>query len=126
MGYRTRVSAEGADGGVDIVAHKDELGFEPPIIKVQVKSKDGKVSDQEVSALYGKLATSEFGLVVTLGYFTPAATAFARSKPNLRLVTGDLLVEMLLEHYDDLEPKYKSLIPLKHVYVPDPAEDGDD
>ena len=30
MGYRTRVSPEGPDGGIDIVAHKDELGFEPP------------------------------------------------------------------------------------------------
>jgi len=38
MGYRTRVSPEGPDGGIDIIAHKDELGFEPPIIKVQVKS----------------------------------------------------------------------------------------
>ena len=34
MGYRTRVSPEGPDGGIDILAHKDELGFEPPIIKV--------------------------------------------------------------------------------------------
>ena len=32
MGYRTRVSTEGADGGINIIAHKDELGFEPPII----------------------------------------------------------------------------------------------
>ena len=38
MGYRTRVSPPGPDGGIDIVAHKDELGFEPPIIKVQCKS----------------------------------------------------------------------------------------
>jgi restriction system protein len=30
MGYRTRVSPEGLDGGIDVVAHKDELGFEPP------------------------------------------------------------------------------------------------
>jgi restriction system protein len=37
MGYRTRVSEEGPDSGIDILAHKDELGFEPPIIKVQVK-----------------------------------------------------------------------------------------
>lgn len=43
MGYRTRVSPEGPDGGVDIVAHKDELGFEPPIIKVQCKSSEGTV-----------------------------------------------------------------------------------
>ena len=42
MGYRTRVSPEGPDGGVDIIAHRDELGFEPPIIKVQVKSTKGR------------------------------------------------------------------------------------
>src|SRR5262249_27829844 len=41
MGYHTRLSPEGPDGGIDIIAHKDELGFEPPIIKVQVKSGEG-------------------------------------------------------------------------------------
>ena len=46
MGYRTRVSPEGPDGGVDIVAHKDELGFEPPIVKVQVKSTEGSTGEQ--------------------------------------------------------------------------------
>ena len=55
MGYRTRVSPEGVDGGVDIVAHKDELGFEPPIIKVQVKSTEASIGDPVVSALYGKV-----------------------------------------------------------------------
>ena len=39
MGYRTRVSPPGPDRGVDILAHRDELGFEPPIIKVQVKTR---------------------------------------------------------------------------------------
>jgi len=28
MGYRTRVAPEGVDGGIDIIAHRDELGFE--------------------------------------------------------------------------------------------------
>lgn len=53
MGYRTRVSPEGPDSGIDIVAHKDELGFEPPIIKVQIKSAEGKVGRPTVQALYG-------------------------------------------------------------------------
>src|SRR6185437_15343795 len=58
MGYRTRVSPEGPDGGIDIIAHKDELGFEPPIIKVQVKSTDkGTIGDPVVSALYGKVGS---------------------------------------------------------------------
>jgi len=67
MGYRTRVASQGPDGGIDIVAHKDELGFEPPIIKVQVKSSEGSIGAPAVSALYGKVGNSEFGLLVTLG-----------------------------------------------------------
>ncbi|HEX6986071.1 MAG TPA: restriction endonuclease, partial [Planctomycetaceae bacterium] len=63
MGYRTRVSPEGPDGGIDIVTHRDELGFEPPIIKVQVKSSEGRIGDPEVSALYGKVGSGEHGLL---------------------------------------------------------------
>jgi restriction system protein len=125
MGYRTRVSPEGTDGGIDIVAHRDELGFEPPIVKVQVKSTEGKVGDPEVSALYGKVGSSEFGLVVTLGYFTPQAISFARNKSNLRLIDGDDLVELILEHYEKLDSKYKAMVPLKRVYIPEPADEDD-
>jgi restriction system protein len=62
MGYHTRQSPPGTDGGVDLIAHNDELGLEPPIIKVQVKSSEGSVGDQIVSALYGKVSHGEFGL----------------------------------------------------------------
>jgi restriction system protein len=125
MGYRTRIAPEGPDGGVDIVAHKDELGFEPPIIKVQVKSTVGKVGDPDASALCGKVGDQEKGLLVTLGYFTPQARVFERSKPNLRLVDGVEFVELILAHYEQLDPKYKALLPLQRVYVPDPASAED-
>lgn len=98
MGYRSRVSPEGSDGGIDILAHRDELGFEPPIVKVQVKSGEGSVGDPVVSALYGKVSTGEFGLLVTLGEFTSQARSFAKSKSNLRLINGAEFVELLLEH----------------------------
>jgi len=120
MGYRTRVAAVGIDSGIDIVAHKDHLGFEPPIIKVQVKSTEGSVGDPIVSALYGKVSQSEFGLLVTLGTFTTQARAFAREKPNLRLIDGDELVNLVFEHYEHFDAKYKGLLPLKQVYVPEP------
>ncbi|MBN1697338.1 MAG: restriction endonuclease [Spirochaetales bacterium] len=55
MGYKTGVAKEGPGGGVDIIAHKDELGFEPPIIKVQVKSVEGSIGDPVVSALYKRI-----------------------------------------------------------------------
>ena len=123
MGYRSRVSPEGPDGGIDIIAHRDELGFEPPIIKIQVKSTEGNVGLPVVSALYGNVGSNEHGLVVTLGGFTPPAINFARSNTNLRLVDGEELVDLILSHYDDLDPRYKGIIPLKRVYVPEPATD---
>jgi len=123
MGYRTRISPEGPDGGVDIVAHKDELGFEPPLIKVQVKSSETSVGDPVVSALYGKVGGNEHGLLVTLGSFTPRAKSFAESKSNLRLVDGNELVELVLQYYEQFDSRYKGLLPLRHVYVPESIEE---
>ncbi len=117
MGYRARLT-DPNEPSVDLVAHKDELGFEPPIIKVQVKSTSDKIRDRDVSALYGKVEPEEFGLLITLGEFTPPAIRFANSKSNLRLIDGKELVDLVFEHYDDFDPKYKGIIPLKRVYVP--------
>jgi restriction system protein len=123
MEYRTRVSPEGPDGGIDIIAHKDELGFEPPIIKVQVKSGEGNIGDPIVSALYGKVSSGEYGLLITLGSFTAQAINFARSKSNLRLIDGDELVELVMQHYEKFDSRYKGLLPLKRVYVPEVLDD---
>jgi restriction system protein len=124
MGYKTRISPPGSDGGVDIVAHKDELGFEPPIIKVQCKSSEATVGDPEVSSLYGKVSTTEFGLFVTLGSFSPKAAAFAKSKHNLRLIDGEELVALIFEHYEQFDSRHKALLPMRRVYVPEPIDEG--
>jgi restriction system protein len=123
MGYRTQVFPKGADEGIDILAHKDELKLEPPIIKVQVKSGSGSISGPDVKALFGNLGISEFGLFITLGTFSPQALSFAKVKPNLRLIDGSEFVELVLEHYDDLDPRYKTMIPLKRVFIPQPLEE---
>jgi restriction system protein len=126
MGYRTRVSPEGPDGGVDIIAHQDELGFVPPIIKVQVKSTEGSIGDPVVSALYGKVGTGEYGLLITLGSFTAQAKNFARAKSNLRLIDGEELVQLIFQHYEQFDSLYKGLLPLRRVYVPESVEDADE
>lgn len=126
MGYKTRVSPEGPDGGVDIIAHKDELGFEPPIIKVQVKSTAGSIGDPVVTALYGKVSSGEYGLFVTLGTFTNQAKTFSKSKSNLRLIDGDELVSLILQHYEKFDSQYKGLIPLRKVYVPEAIEKSEE
>ena len=119
-----RVSPEGPDGGVDIIAHEDELGFQPPIIKVQVKSTEGSVGDPVVAQLYGKVSERENALFVTLGTFTAQARAFERSNARLRLIDGDELVGLILEHYNAFDSRYKGLLPLRQVYVPEPLDES--
>jgi len=126
MGYHTRISAKGPDGGIDIIAHKDELGFEPPIVKVQVKSGEGSIGNPQVAELYGNVSAQEFGLFVTLGSFTSQALNFAKGKPNLRLIDGDELVRLVLSHYDRFDSVYKSLLPLRRVYIPDAVSDEEE
>jgi Uncharacterized conserved protein len=117
MGYRTRVAPEGADGGVDIVAHRDELGLEPPIIKVQVKSSEGSVAGPTVAELIGNLGPAEYGLFVALGTFSSQAKSKAAGS-HVRLIDGEEVVDLFLRHYEELDSGYKSLIPLTQIYVP--------
>jgi restriction system protein len=79
-----------------------------------------------VSALYGKVSDKEFGLVVTLGVYTSQAKNFARSKANLRLIDGSELVDLILEHYEKFDSRYKGLVPLKRIYVPESLDESDE
>jgi restriction system protein len=124
MGYHARLTRTN-EPSVDIIAHKDQLGIEPPIIKVQVKSGDGTVTDRDVSALYGKLSTGEYGLFITLGDFSAESLRFERSKGNLRLIDGDEVVKLIFENYEKFDTRYKGLLPLRRVYIPETSA-GDD
>ena len=116
LGYKVRQSPVGIDGGIDLVARRDELELEPPLIRVQVKS--GDVGDPAVSALCGKLGYGDLGLVVTLGNFSRQAREFEKTRSNLRLIDGEQFVALFLEHYEKLDTYFKTLVPLKRVYIP--------
>jgi len=47
---------------------------------------------------------------------------FERGKSDLRLINGDELVKLIFQHYEKFESRYKGILPLKRVYVPDPEE----
>jgi len=118
MGYHARVTQQSSDGGIDIIAHKDELGFEPPIIKVQCKQTLDQTGRPKVQELHGAVETGEHGLFVTLGGFSNDARTFERSKPNMRLIDGNALIELIYAHYERFDTRYKMLLPLKRTYIP--------
>lgn len=123
MGYRTSESAPGTDEGIDIIAYRDELKLQPPIIKVQVKSTEGTVGGPEVKQLIGNLSQQECGLLVTLGSFSRQARDAVKSKSNIRLIDAEELIDLILAHYEQLDPRYKALFPLKRVYIPEPVSE---
>lgn len=121
MGYHSRVTQASGDGGIDIIAHRDELGFEPPIIKVQCKQILSTIGRPDVQQLHGAIENGEHGLFVALGTFSNDARTFERMKPNLRLIDGPTLIELIYAHYHKFEPRYQMLMPLKRQYIPSPV-----
>lgn len=70
LGFRTKLSKKGADGGYDIIAHPDALGFEEPRVKVEVKHRKGSIGGPEVRGFRSTIRTGEKGLCVSTGGFT--------------------------------------------------------
>ena len=121
MGYHARVTQASGDGGIDVIAHRDELGFEPPVIKVQCKQITDTIGRPAVQQLMGAVSPGEYGLFVTLGSFTAQAIDTERTSPNLRLIDGRALTTLVFEHYERFEPQWQSIVPLKRRYVPGPT-----
>jgi restriction system protein len=119
MGYHVRFAKKN-EASIDLLAHKDLLGVEPPIIKVQVKSGEGTVSQAAVSALKGALSPTEYGLFVSLSNYSPDSRKYERSQSNFRLIDGEELVDLILEHYEKFDSRHKGILPLKRIYVPEP------
>ena len=115
MGYRTTVSPQGGDSGIDITAYKDEL---PPRILVQVKSQDGDIKETTIQSLKGAMREGDYGLFVTLSNYTKNAQKYLENTPIIRGINGTELVDLILKYYGDLDDKYQKMIPLKMVYIP--------
>ena len=119
MGYRTKVSPQGGDSGIDITAYKDEL---PPRILVQVKSQDSDIKETTIQSLKGAMREGDYGLFITLSNYTKNAKKYLDNTPIIRGINGTELVELILKYYEDLSEKYRKMIPLKRVYIPAPKE----
>ncbi len=117
MGY-TATTQEGThDLGVDVVAHPDPLGVQPPLIKIQCKSGTGSVGGPAIKQLRGLLNGPEKGVMVSLGGFSTDAKHVQQNDADLVLIDGDRFVELFLAHYDRLAPEWRHRFPLTRVYV---------
>jgi restriction system protein len=95
------------------------LGFEEPYIKAQVKRQQSKVGSPEMQQFSGALGNGERGLFVSTGGYTSGARDAARNaEQRVTLIDRDEFIDLLIQHYDDLESEYQATVPLKRVYIP--------
>ena len=119
-GYVVLQTREGADGGVDVLAGKGDMGFGEPRLCVQVKGRTSPVDLAEYDRLQGNIASfrAEHGLLVSLGGFTkPVHDRNEQSFFVIRLWGPDELAQRLLENYDSLPQDIRADIPLETVRI---------
>lgn len=120
MGYKTRVSPQGSDRGVDIFASPDGLGLQDPRIFVEVKHRIGStMGSQEIRAFLGGRRPGDKCIYVSTGGFSKDAKYEAgRSTVPLELLTLPELRSLVVEHYEHLDAETRSLVPLREIYWP--------
>ena len=119
MGYKTRISALGADRGKDVIASRDGFGFERPRIVVEVKHRKEQVGAPEIRSFVGGRHMDDKGLYVSTGGFSKEAKYEAeRANVPVTLLDLDDLAETLTQNYETLDPETRRLVPLRRIYWP--------
>ncbi|MFC0239738.1 restriction endonuclease [Rhodopseudomonas telluris] len=125
LGYHIAwVSPPGKDGGIDIIAHTDPLGTQPPRIKVQVKGGNQKIDLPTLNSFLAVVDSGDVGLYVSVGGFTKDAEDTARKQTGRKvtLINAERLVELWIEAYPKLDQKSRQRLPLSPIYFLTPED----
>lgn len=120
QGYKVRVSPEGADGGVDVVAGYGPLGFDPPRLVAQVKMTTAAVDVKPIRELQGvmKRFVAQHGLFVSwAGYKGSTVKESAREYFELRLWDSEDIIREIQSVYHALPPSIQTDIPMKRIWT---------
>jgi hypothetical protein len=100
LGYQTAVTQSSKDKGVDVVARQSTPVEQTVVIQAKRYGPSTKVGREEVqqyASLHRQEPDADLVVVVTTGEFTGPASE-ASSDLDVKLIDGDRLVEILLEH----------------------------
>ncbi len=120
VGFEATVTQYVSDKGVDVIGTLNPEGLANITLKAQVKRVSGQIGNQDVLMLRGTLGTDEHGVLITTGRFTKQAQAEAEAegKKPIALIDREALIDLILEHYDELDEAYKQLLSLSKREVP--------
>ena len=98
MGFSVETTKASGDGGIDLIAYNHEPVLSGKYI-IQCKRYSGSVGEPIIRDLYGVITSERAnkGILMTTGYFTKSAIAFAEDKP-IELIDGEQLDTLLKRH----------------------------
>ena len=119
VGFQCEVTPKGRDAGVDILAARGEMGFDSPLLCVQVKSGRGKVGINILNELAGAMQRvgAEKGLLVSWSGFKLSGNERRSNYFSVRLWEAGDLVRLIEQHYDKFSDDFKERLPLKKIWV---------
>lgn len=120
QGYQVRVSPEGPDGGVDILASGGPMGFTSPHLAVQVKSGSSPIDVSVYRELVGTMQSykAEYGLLVSWGGFKQSVDREAKGDYfKVRLWNSGDLIDAIFKYYHELPDDLQAELPLKRIWI---------
>lgn len=98
MRFSVETTKASGDGGIDLIAYNYEPVLSGKYI-IQCKRYSGIVGEPIIRDLYGVITSERAnkGILITTGYFTKSAIAFAEGKP-IELIDGKQLDTLLKRH----------------------------
>ena len=121
IGFETTVTEYVGDKGVDVLGTLNAEGVANINLRVQVKRYGGaSVGIDEVLKIRGSLTSDEHGAIVTTAKFTKQARQEAEvpGKKPIALVDRDILVDLILKHYEELTERFQSFLGLQRKNIP--------
>lgn len=125
-GYTTNSAPPGPDGGIDIVAGRGPLGFDPPRLVIQCKSGDQVCDAPTMRELLGNISDlkADHGLLVSWGGFKTSVDKQTNQQFfKIRLWDSDDVLQALFKNYERLPEELRKLLPLKRIWTLVPDEE---
>lgn len=117
----SEVTGKPGDGGVDATGILSVAGLAEMKIYVQAKryKSDGAVKTRDVKELRSSIPSGAQGGFITTANFQKAAFDIANDPgfPHIGLINGHQLVDLLVEHWDDIPQEFQERLGLKKGLV---------
>ncbi len=111
LGFESHATQYVGDKGIDVIGILNAEGLADITLHVQVKRVRSSIGNKEVLAIRGTLNPGEHACLITLSTFTAQAEeeASALKKDQVKLIDGEDLASLILNHFDELDVQYRQL-----------------